>query len=153
MSKTPLLSLSFTFGAVTESICFKRVCKSALPVVPPGTLFNFAEASDLAVSNASMSWSNSTFSLGLTKLSAVTSANLLSTAFLASSTAAIACAASDSWSVSNTPLLSWSFTLGAVTEPIWSKRVCNPSLPVVPSGTLFNFVKASAFAFSNASTS
>ncbi len=100
-----------------------------------------------------MSCSNPTFSLGLTKLSAVISANLLSAACLASSAASIACSASDNCSVSLTPLLSRSFTSGVVTEPIWFKRVCNPSLPVVPFGTLFNFVKASTFAVSNVSMS
>ncbi len=124
-----------------------------MPVVPFGTLFNFVEASTFAVSNASMSCSNSTFSLGFTNPSDVISDNLLSTAFLASSTASIACAASDNCSVSLTPLLSRSFTSGVVTEPIWFKRVCKSALPVVTSGTLFNFVKASAFAVSNASIS
>ncbi len=153
VSKTPLLSLSFTSGATTEAISPKRVCNSAFPTVPLGTLLNFSEAFVFAVSKASISLSNSTFSLGLTKLSAVISANLLSAAFLAFSTASIACSASDNCSVSKTPLLSRSFTSGAVTEPISSKRVCNPSFPGVPVGTLFNFVEASAFAVSNASMS
>src|SRR5699024_11538570 len=78
----------------------------------------FVEASAFAVSNASISCSNSAFSLGFTKLSDVISANLLSTAFLACSTASIACSASDNCSVSSTPLLSVSFTSGAVTESI-----------------------------------
>ncbi len=81
------------------------------------------------------------------------SANLLSTACLACSTPTIACSASDNCLVSRTPLPSWSFTSGAVTGSIWSRRVCNPSLPVVPFGTLLNFVEASALAVSNASIS
>ncbi len=153
VSLTPLLSRSFTSGVVTEPIWFKRVCNASLPVVPSGTLFNFVEASTLAVSNVSINLSNSAFSLGFTKLSDVISDNLLSAACLASSAASIASSASDNWSVSLTPLLSRSFTSGVVTEPIWSKRVCNPSLPVVPFGTLFNFVEASTLAVSNASMS
>ena len=96
-----------------------------------------------------MSWSNSTFSLGLTKLSAVISDNLLSAACLACSTASIACSASDNCSVSLTPLLSRSFTSGVVTEPIWFKRVCKFALPGVPLGTLFNFSNAVDLAVSN----
>ncbi len=153
VSNTPLLSWSFTSGKVTESIWSKRLCSASFPVVPFGTLFNFVEASTFAVSNASINSSNSAFSLGLIKLSDVISDNLLSTAFLASSTASIACSASDNCSVSSTPLPSLSFTSGEITESIWSKRVCNPSLPVVPFGTLFNFAEASAFAVSNASIS
>ncbi len=153
VSKTPLLSWSFTSGVVTEPISPKRVCNSSLPVVPFGTSFSFVEASAFAVSNASISLSNSVFSLGFTKLSDVISDNLLSTAFLAFSIASIACSASDNCSVSSTPLPSWSFTFGKVTVPIWSKRVCNSSLPVVPFGTSFSFVEASAFAVSNASIS
>ncbi len=153
VSKTPLPSLSFTSGAVTESIWSKRLCSVSLPVVPSGTLFNFVEASTFAVSNVSINLSNSAFSFGFTNPSAVISDNLLSTACLDCSTASIACSASDNCLVSRTPLPSWSFTSGAVTVPIWSKRVCNSSLPVVPFGTLFNFAEASAFAVSNASIS
>src|SRR5699024_7652009 len=136
-----------------EPIWSKRVCNPSLPVVPSGTLFNFAEASAFAVSNVSINLSNSAFSLGLIKLSAVISDNLLSAACLAFSTAVIACSASDNWSVSNTPLLSWSFTSGEVTVPIRSKRRRIVSLAVVPFGTSLNFVEASAFAVSNASIS
>ncbi len=97
-----------------------------------------------------MSCSNSAFSSGFTNPSDVISDNLLSAACLACSTASIVCTASDNCSVSKTPLLSRSFTSGAVTEPISSKRVCNPSFPGVPFGTLLNFVEASALAVSNA---
>ncbi len=122
-----------------------------MPVVPPGTLLSFSDAFVLAISNVSINLSNSAFSLGFTKLSDVISDNLLAAAFLASSTAVIACDASDNCSVSLTPLLSRSFTSGVVTEPISPKRVCNPSLPVVPFGTLLSFSDAFAFAVSNAS--
>ncbi len=121
-----------------------------MPVVPFGTLLSFSDAFAFAVSNASINSSNSAFSLGFTKLSDVISDNLLSAAFLACSTASIACTASDNCSVSKTPLLSRSFTSGAVNGSIWSRRVCNPSFPGVPFGTLLNFVEASALAVSNA---
>ncbi len=122
-----------------------------MPVVPFGTLFNFAEASAFAVSNTSIKPSNSAFSLGFTKPSDLISNNLVSTSCLACPTAVIACSASDNCSVSSTPLLSRSLTSGAVTVPISFNRVCNPSLPVVPFGTLLSFSDAFAFAVSNAS--
>ncbi len=113
-----------------------------MPVVPFGTLLSFSDAFAFAVSNASINSSNSAFSSGFTKLSDVISDNLLAAAFLASSTASIACAASDNCSVSLTPLLSLSFTSGNVTVAIWSKRVCNSPLPVILFGTLLIFSAA-----------
>ncbi len=114
-------------------------------------MLNFSDAFVFAVSNTSINFSNSDFSSGLINPSDVISVNLLSTTFLASSTASIASSASDNCSVSKTPLLSWSFTSGVVTEPISPKRVCNPSLPVVPFGTLLSFSNAFVLAISNVS--
>src|SRR5699024_7879549 len=93
--------------------------------------------------------STSDFSSGVIRPSDVTSVNLLSTAVFACSAFATACDASDNCSVSNTPLLSASFTSGDVTDAILSNLLCSSSLPVVPFGTLPNFSFAVCFAFSN----
>src|SRR5699024_1866060 len=145
VSKTPLLSTSFTSGDVTEVILSSLVCKSVLPAVLDGTLFTFSWAVCFDASNAWINASTSAFSSGVTKPSDVTSVSLLSTTVFACSAFATACVASDNCSVSKTPLLSTSFTSGDVTDAMLSNLVCSSPLPAVPFGTLFIF----SFAVSN----
>src|SRR5699024_7374273 len=125
------------------------VCNASFPAVPFGTLLSFSFAVCFAFSNVWSNASTSAFSSGVTKPSDVTSATFVSTAVFACSALATACPASDNWSVSNTPLLSASFTSGDVTGAMLSSLVWSPSLPAVPFGTLFSFSFAACFAFSN----
>src|SRR5699024_2232401 len=149
VSKTPLLSASFTSGDVNVSILCNVVCKSSLPLLPLGTLFSFSCAACFAVSNPWINASTSDFSSGVTNPSDVTSVNFVSTAVFACSAFVTAWSASDNCSVSMTPLLSASFTSGDVNDVILSTLVCNSVLPAIPLGTLFNFSCANCFAFSN----
>src|SRR5699024_7123818 len=124
VSNTPLLSVSFTSGDAPQTIVYTLVGKSALPAVPFGTLSNFSFVVCFTSSNISINASTSALSFGVTKPSDVTSAILVSTADFACSALATAWSASDNWSVSNTPLLSASFTSGDVTDVMLSSFVC-----------------------------
>src|SRR5699024_4787212 len=149
VSKTPLLSESFTSGDVTDVILSTLVCKLILLAVPFGTLLSFSCTICFALSNVLINASTSAFSSGVTKPSVVISASFVSTAVFACSAFATACDASDNCSVSKTPLLSVSFTSGDTTDAILLNLVCKSVLPAVPFGTLSSFSLASCFAFSN----
>src|SRR5699024_6402237 len=150
VSKTPLLSASFISGDVTDAMLSNLVCSLSFPTVLFGTLSTFSFAACFAVSNAWINWSTADFSSGVTKPSAITSDNLVSTVLFACSAFATALLASDNWSVSNTPLLSASFTSGDTTEAILLNLIFKSVLPAVPFGTLSSFSFASCFAVSNA---
>ena len=95
VSKTPLLSTSFTSGDVTDKMLSSLVCCSVLPSVLAGTLFIFSCAVCFALSNAWINASTSAFSSDVTRPSVVISDSFVSTAVFTCSAFATACDASD----------------------------------------------------------
>src|SRR5699024_10554118 len=149
VSNTPLLSASFISGDVTDVILSNLLCNTSLPVVPSGMVFNLFFADCLITFNPKISLSFSAASLGVTNPSSVISDNFVSTATFAFSTSAMLCEISNHLSVSNTSLLSASFTSGAVTVAMLCSRVFVSCCAIVPLGTLVIFACAVGFALSN----